>query len=287
MPGSPPVAPPGWHFQPGVGRWLWWDGYRWIDPAATWSPIPPNAVSDPDEAPERWWPPLTPIRFPAAIVTAVFMVAMFATQLWVAGSADEMGLGTAVLGLVVLAMSVLGMPAVALACAHHWGSRGALRSIGVRVRWIDLPLGVVTAVVMYAAMIVINLLTLGFGAETGSNLEGVGADGISGGYFLFLLVLAGLLAPITEELLFRGAMLRGLLDKLGTWPSLIVQSVIFGSMHFTPDQGWGNLNLILSLSVLGLCLGIITKATGRLGAAVIAHAIFNSANLLLLWLVAA
>ena len=295
-PQPPPLYPPAWHYHPSFSRWLWWDGYRWVDPSHP-QPYWPSGFyggahsaavgvdGDSDlEAPERWWPPLTALKFPAAIVSFVFMIAMVVIQLSIPENSDS--LAVALLSLGILGASVIGMPLVALLSARRWGTNGMLRSIGFRIRWIDLLIGVVSAGGMFIMMAVINLIWMAFGGETGSNLEGYETTDPGDTTFLFLIlfVLAGIIAPITEELLFRGSMFRGLLDKMGTWPALIVQGFVFGSMHYTPGQGWGNANLIFSLGVLGVALGVLTKLTGRLGAAIVAHAVFNMTALGVLWL---
>lgn len=291
-PQPPPLYPPAWHYHPSFARWLWWDGYRWVDPSHP-QPYWPSGfygtahsapVEEFPEAPSTWWPPLSTLRFPAAIVSFVFMLAMVFTQLAI--PEDSTSASTALLALAVLGASVIGMPAVAFICSHRWGSRGVLRSIGFRIRWIDLLLGIVSAGGMFVMMAIINLTWMAFGGETGSNLEVYESTepGDARFFFLFLFVLAGIVAPITEELLFRGSLFRGLLDRIGTWPALIIQGFFFGSVHYTPGQGWGNANLMFSLGMLGVALGVLTKLTGRLGAAIVAHAVFNMTAVGMLWL---
>ncbi len=83
-----------------------------------------------------------------------------------------------------------------------------------------------------------------------------------------LLLLAGASA-LGEEVLFRGAML----DAWGLWAS----SLVFALLHIPKRRSlwpW-----TLSSFVLGLALGLLTRATGNLGAAVAAHFTINFLNM--------
>ena len=93
-----------------------------------------------------------------------------------------------------------------------------------------------------------------------------------------------LIAPLTEELLFRGLIQRGLSSRWTPWIAVAMQAAVFGAAHITPSEGWGNADLIVSLAVMGFGLGAIARLTGRLGTSIVAHALFNCIQLALLWL---
>lgn len=82
------------------------------------------------------------------------------------------------------------------------------------------------------------------------------------------LVLAAASA-IGEELMFRGAML----DNWG----LVASTLVFGLIHVPPR--WSLWPWTASSLVLGLVLGLLTLATGNLGAAVATHFVINFLNL--------
>jgi membrane protease YdiL (CAAX protease family) len=50
--------------------------------------------------------------------------------------------------------------------------------------------------------------------------------------FLFMVILA----PLGEELIFRGIILDGLLKKYSAWKAIIVSALIFGAIHLNPWQ---------------------------------------------------
>ena len=95
------------------------------------------------------------------------------------------------------------------------------------------------------------------------------------GYVVSLLVLAVVAAPIAEEIVFRGVVLRGLLSRNGAVVAVAVQGIVFGLAHFDPVRGTGNIGLILVLSAVGGVLGLAAYHFRRLAPTMIAHAILN------------
>ncbi len=64
---------------------------------------------------------------------------------------------------------------------------------------------------------------------------------------LFLAILATvILAPVCEEMVYRGALLGGLTKKIGAIPALILSSLCFSLMHMNPEQ-----------TVYQFCLGFV------------------------------
>ena len=88
---------------------------------------------------------------------------------------------------------------------------------------------------------------------------------------VFALVLV---APATEELLFRGLILRGLEKRYGAWPALLVSSTLFAVAHF-------NLGQAVPAFLAGLYLGWLYRSTGSLWWPMAAHALFNGVSLAL------
>lgn len=190
----------------------------------------------------------------------------------------------AIIGLVTLALSTAGLPLTAWAASRRWGTRRFVRDIGLSIRWIDVPLGIVGAIVLTITMTVINLITYAIGLPNGSNLSDVAEQGRSVPLFVSLFVLAGVIAPVTEEIMFRGLIQRGLASRFPGWGAVFIQGTIFGAAHYLPSEGWGNLTLLVSLAVMGVGLGFLANLTGRLGASIVAHAAFNCFQLTILWI---
>ena len=96
---------------------------------------------------------------------------------------------------------------------------------------------------------------------------------------IVLLVVIG--APLAEELLFRGYLLRTLEKFTGSAVAVVLSSVLFAIPHWQPGATWQETAVLLSaLGLVGLVLAIGTVATGRLGPAILAHAIFNGVGTL-------
>lgn len=49
-------------------------------------------------------------------------------------------------------------------------------------------------------------------------------------------IVLGLLAPLSEEIVFRGAILRTLLTSMKPWTAILISAFIFGLIHMNPVQ---------------------------------------------------
>lgn len=92
-----------------------------------------------------------------------------------------------------------------------------------------------------------------------------------------VIVSAVILAPLLEELVFRGILQTSLLRLLGgrRWPALLLASAIFALTHGGVVTWHG----LLPLMVIGLVFGYVYERTGSLLAAILTHALFNAANI--------
>ncbi|HEY0371656.1 MAG TPA: CPBP family intramembrane glutamic endopeptidase [Thermoanaerobaculia bacterium] len=107
------------------------------------------------------------------------------------------------------------------------------------------------------------------------------AAGGSAGRFV-IAVVAVLLAPYMEELLFRGLMLRGLLASWGVTAAGIVVTLLFFALHLFDTAGyWPAMLAILSLAVLAL---VARLRSGSVYAAVAAHTGYNLTAIVTLYL---
>lgn len=90
---------------------------------------------------------------------------------------------------------------------------------------------------------------------------------------VLLFVVAAVLAPFTEELVFRGFLQAWANQYLPASAAIAVSSLAFGFAHFAtwPDP--------IPLTVLGIGLGVTYQRTRSLWAPVAFHAIFNGVML--------
>jgi uncharacterized protein len=96
---------------------------------------------------------------------------------------------------------------------------------------------------------------------------------------LLLSVLTVSVAPLVEEVLFRGVALRGLMLRTGFWPAAVVSTGLFAVLHVQVLEA-GAVFVVVSISVLGLGLCVLARRTGRLGPGIGVHALYNAAVLL-------
>ena len=89
---------------------------------------------------------------------------------------------------------------------------------------------------------------------------------VAGGILFF--VVAVLLAPLFEELFFRGFLYKGLLHSLGWWPAALGSAAIFSLAHL-------QMTVFVPIFALGLGLAWVYERTGSLWTSITMHAVFN------------
>lgn len=106
----------------------------------------------------------------------------------------------------------------------------------------------------------------------------------SGGINLPTFIIVGyviIMAPVIEETIYRGTF-QTLVGRLGFGPcvSIVPVALLFGLSHFDIASPVA----LPTLVTLGLVLGLAYEYTGRLLAPMIIHALFNTAQLVMLFL---
>jgi hypothetical protein len=98
---------------------------------------------------------------------------------------------------------------------------------------------------------------------------------IINGSSLFVAILGiGILAPIIEEIIFRGLILTELKKITAIPAAIIIQGMLFGIYH-------GNLQQAIYAGVLGIVLGYVCVKTGSLFCSILVHIFFNTTSLLM------
>ncbi len=82
------------------------------------------------------------------------------------------------------------------------------------------------------------------------------------------VVFAVVIAPITEELVFRAGIFRYLRTRLPRWAALLIPAIIFAAVH-------ADLPSFAPLLVLGLVFSLAYERTGNIRTTMVAHALFN------------
>ncbi|MBI5160325.1 MAG: CPBP family intramembrane metalloprotease [Micrococcales bacterium] len=166
-------------------------------------------------------------------------------------------------------------------------SGGSLAAVlGARLRPSDLGWGLLLAV---GARAVDALLAFAlYGTADGGGAAIIGTDDLPS--VLLLVVGTGVVTPIIEELFFRGLLQRWLLVRLGgaRWgggAALVATASVFALLHLVVGgaQGSPAVQVVGTTLVLGTLTGLAAVITGRIGAAVVGHVLFNLAGIALLY----
>tara|TARA_B100000965_G_scaffold86989_1_gene70498 strand:- start:2564 stop:3910 length:1347 start_codon:yes stop_codon:yes gene_type:complete len=95
----------------------------------------------------------------------------------------------------------------------------------------------------------------------------------------FLLITTVFLAPVFEELVFRGVLLPVLVSKVGKISGVLLSALIFALAHLSVGE-------LPPLFVLGVGLGLMRLSSGRLFPCALMHSLWNGVTFASLLLVA-
>lgn len=94
---------------------------------------------------------------------------------------------------------------------------------------------------------------------------------------LLMVFLTVLVAPVTEEIIFRGCLYRFLKDKISMIPAMAVSGTLFGLLH-------QSLSTFLPLFLLGVALAYAYEKSGSIKVPILIHGIFNFSTVVIILL---
>ncbi len=189
-------------------------------------------------------------------------------------------------GLALLATTLLFQAAASLG-AMAWLSAGRgsgdwARDFGLVIRpqhvW---GIGVGLLLQLVVALIVAPLIEL-FGPEDPpqQSIADV-AEELSGGVeSLVFLSLVVLLAPLVEEIIFRGMLLSRMRRSMGAWPAILLSGAAFAGVHLIDPNA---VFAVPGLFLIGAALAWTALRTGDLSLPIFVHAGVNLSGALLLF----
>jgi membrane protease YdiL (CAAX protease family) len=164
--------------------------------------------------------------------------------------------------------------------ARRWG-RGVRGEFGLLPNRRDVKVGLACGGVALVAGYLVNLILLGlYGTDRQSDgplAEFSDGDGDKTPWLVLAAVIVIIAAPVTEELLVRGALWNALAHyRLPGWTILLLTALVFAHLHGEPTR-------TVALLVQGVAIGFARQRTGRVGAGLVAHAANNIPPALLLF----
>ena len=97
------------------------------------------------------------------------------------------------------------------------------------------------------------------------------------------IVYATAIAPVHEELFFRGILFRALVDRYGSGVGAVGSGIAFGLIHYVPAPWLDALLLILVMVPTGIAFAWLYDRRGNLLAPIVAHATFNVIGLIAIY----
>ncbi len=94
---------------------------------------------------------------------------------------------------------------------------------------------------------------------------------------VFVIVSACLVAPLVEEILYRGILFRSLANRTGVLAAAALSSLVFATLHFYDAYG------LASVATFGFICALLYQSTGSLVDVVVLHMLYNTSITLPQW----
>ena len=287
------AAPAGWYPDPAApgGPLRWWDGRQWTDwqaidgqvLAAPLPPAPPGVGQTTDwtgEADHRAQWPRKAVGFALGMMVLSFLgggLASLVTSVFTDIFAVELAVG--------MLVQTAGLYLACRSAKRRWGTDADFATdIGLRYGKGDWWRGLIASVGArtaggVASSVIVLLLLDQFDNEPA---EVARTEGFDWPALITFGIVALVVAPVVEELFFRGLLQRALESMVPTGWAIVLQGVVFGMLHGDPTAGMINLLIIVPIGVAGMGFGFVLHRYKRLGPAIAAHAWFNAVAVVVL-----
>lgn len=218
-----------------------------------------------DSGEQRWPPWYGPVALLAGL-----LIASVAEAILVGGARSSnisptvTDVATVIQDLAFVAVAVLLAGLLAPVRAEQFGLRAPpSRSAAAGIALLGLVVFYIGSAIWFAALNTSGA-EKGFVKEIGGN---AGTLGILGA-----CVVACVVAPICEEILFRGFMFRALRNWGGFWPAALITAAFFGAVHGLSAPAVD----LLPLALLGFVLCAVYQRTGSLYPCIAIHVLNNT-----------
>lgn len=229
-------------------------------------PLPPAPGAGAAVSPARWglgdffW-----VYVAGLVVSVVF------ASIGVAITGDNNGnTGALTVGLSVLGQ--FGGWFASIAAVAHFKGRSLRQDFGLRLDVRDwwAPFAGIGLFLAGTALIVPLHALVDEQQKVVQDLENA-----TGAKLAVIAVTAAVIAPICEELLFRGLLLRALRRRMAPELAIGVQALAFALAHPMLSPTLGDLAVVPALFLMGTVSGIVATRKGDLSASILLHFGFN------------
>jgi membrane protease YdiL (CAAX protease family) len=216
--------------------------------------------------------------WPLPMGLVVFLVATLA---WIGFSMTvEIGLAN-IPGLHPVFVILLDSVARVLPAMIALGLLFKRPSHAVRVLGLDRPIQVRVILGMFSLLMLMDQVLRWMMGDAGMNEPGgglsLGDAGIWG--LVFAVLSACLLAPLAEEVLYRGVLFGSLRNRIGVVPGALVSTAVFAVLHFYDGYG------LASVAVFGFSCALLYAGTGSLATVIALHVLYNASIKVPEWIV--
>jgi len=184
--------------------------------------------------------------------------------------------GTALLGLVVASQAAGLIAALAFLRLRGVALRdpiGTLRPLGRNIgRGVALGLAAIVG-----STLLVSVLVALSGSEATPDQILTGGLTETPGQIILAVIAAVVLAPVAEELLFRGLLHRSLRSRWRIVPATAVSSMLFAVVHV--DVALSQPLALIGLTLVGAILAVAYERTGSLLVPIVIHAVHNAVTI--------
>jgi membrane protease YdiL (CAAX protease family) len=213
--------------------------------------------------PYATWSPLLALGAAVAALFAGLLLSLPFFLVESPGDGEELSL----FGNVAIQIcAAIGFIIVPIALASHYG--GNFKHVMARLGFVSFEVKTAAkwigiGILSYFAFAIVYAAV--FGAPEQDDIAGdFGPIGIQ-----FLLIV--ILAPLAEEICFRGMLFGGMRSRLPFWAAALGAGMFFGLLHYTTGP-----SAVPSLVVLGVIFALIYEKTGSIWPAIIMHTMNNA-----------
>jgi membrane protease YdiL (CAAX protease family) len=177
--------------------------------------------------------------------------------------------------LVLLTITQAALLAVGALFVGAPRALSGIRLVPAHGLWRSIGLGVLVALPAWIAAQLLAVITARLLEPFGLRPEGGVADAAIGLVDPLVLAIAlVVVAPVAEEIFFRGIVLNAWLREFGVRRAIIGSALLFALIH-------GSIFVIPAIFALGIGLALLYIRTGSLPASMAMHATFNGITLVL------